>query len=36
MTVLADHERDNEASAPLAGRLRMRVENLIVIGLKAG
>ena len=35
MTVLADHERDIEASAPSAGRLRMRIENLIVIGLKA-
>jgi hypothetical protein len=35
MTVLADHERDIEASAASAGRLRMRIETLIVIGLKA-
>jgi hypothetical protein len=30
MTVLADHERDIGASTPSAGRLLMRVENLIV------
>jgi hypothetical protein len=35
MTVLADHERDIEGSTPSAGRLLMRVENLIVTGPKA-
>jgi len=35
MTVLADHERDIEASTPSAGRLLMRAESLIVIGLYA-
>jgi hypothetical protein len=35
MTVMADHERDIEASTPSAGRLLMRVENLIVIGPEA-
>jgi hypothetical protein len=35
MTVLADHKRDIEASAPPAGRLWMRIENPILIELKA-
>ena len=35
MTVLADHERDIEASTASADRLLMRVENLIVIGPEA-
>jgi hypothetical protein len=35
MTVLTDQERDIEASTPSAGRLSMRVENLIVVGPKA-